>query len=173
MGHDRYSDALIGSILDGVKTIAMVGASANAARPSCLVLRYLVAHGYRVFPVNPGLAGGTILGVPVFATLADLPEPVDMVDVFRNAEAAGGVVDEALSLDPRPKVIWMQLGVRNEAAAARAEAAGLTVVMDRCPKIEFGRLSGEIGWSGINSRVLSAKRPRLAAGGVQRRLLSR
>lgn len=173
MRHDHYPDALIGSILDGVKTIAMVGASANAARPSCLVLRYLVAHGYRVFPINPGLAGGTILGEPVFATLADLPEPVDMVDVFRNAEAAGGVVDEALALDPRPKVIWMQLGVRNEAAAARAEAAGLTVVMDRCPKIEYGRLSGEIGWSGINSRVLSAKRPRLAAGGVQRRLLSR
>lgn len=173
MRHDHYPDVLIGSVLDGVKTIAMVGASANAARSSCLVLRYLVAHGYRVFPVNPGLAGGTILGLPVFATLAHLPEPVDMVDVFRNAEAAGGVVDEALALDPRPKVIWMQLGVRNEAAAARAEAAGLTVVMDRCPKIEYGRLSGEIGWSGINSRVLSAKRPRLAPGGVQRRLLNR
>jgi predicted CoA-binding protein len=159
------------SVLGSVRTIAMVGASANPSRPSCLVLRYLVAHGYRVFPVNPGLAGSAILGQPVHARLADVPEPIDMVDVFRNAAAAGGVVAEALALEPRPRVIWMQLGVRDEAAALRAEAAGLTVIMDRCPKIEFGRLSGEIGWSGINSRVLSAKRPRLAAGAVQRRVL--
>ena len=172
MPHDRTPDAVIGTILREVRTIALVGASANPARPSFLVLRYLAAHGYRVVPVNPGLAGGTIQGLPVHARLADIPEPVDMVDIFRNAEAAAGIVDEALALAPRPRVIWMQLGVRNEAAAARAEAAGLTVVMDRCPKIEYGRLSGEIGWSGVNSGVLSAKRPRLAGTGVQKRLLN-
>ena len=172
MAHDRYTDALMASVLGSVRSIAMVGASANPARPSSLVLRYLVAHGYRVFPVNPGLTGGHIMGLPVHARLADVPEPVDMVDVFRNSESAGSVVDEALALEPRPRVVWMQLGVRNEAAAARAEAAGLTVIMDRCPKIEFGRLSGEIGWSGVNSRVLSAKRPRLADGAFQRRILN-
>jgi len=173
LNHDSYPDELIRSILDGVKTIALVGASANTARPSYAVLRYLAAHGYRMVPVNPGLAGGTILGLPVYARLADVPEPIDMVDIFRNAEAAGQVVDEALALDPKPKIVWMQLTVRNDAAAARAEAAGLRVVMNRCPKIEYGRLSGEIGWSGINSRVISSKRPRLAAGNVQKRLLSR
>ncbi len=171
--HDHYPDALIGTVLHRTSTIALVGASANAARPSSLVLRYLVAHGFRVFPVNPGLAGGTIQGLTVQASLADVPEPIDMVDIFRNAEAAGSVVDEALALDAKPRTIWMQLGVRNDAAAARAEAQGLTVIMNRCPKIEFGRLSGEIGWSGINSRILSAKRPRLAAGGFQKRLLPR
>jgi len=173
LNHDSYPDELIRSILEGVKTIALVGASANTARPSYAVLRYLAAHGYRMVPVNPGLAGGTILGLPVYARLEDAPGPIDMVDIFRNAEAAGQVVDEALALDPKPKVVWMQLTVRNDAAAARAEAAGLQVVMNRCPKIEYGRLSGEIGWSGINSRVISSKRPRLAPGNVQKRLLNR
>ena len=173
MNHDSYPDELIRSILDGVKTIALVGASANTARPSYAVLRYLAAHGYRMVPINPGLAGGTILGMPVYARLADVPGPIDMVDIFRNSEAAGETVDEALALDPKPKVIWMQLTVRNDDAAARAEAAGLQVVMNRCPKIEYGRLSGEIGWSGINSRVISSKRPRLADGNVQKRLLNR
>ncbi len=173
MGHEAYPDAAIRAILDGVKTIALVGASANQARPSFAVLRYLIQHNYRVFPINPGLAGQSILGAQVFGTLADVPEPIDMVDIFRSSEAAAGVVDEALALDPKPKVIWMQLTVRNDAAAARAEAAGLTVVMNRCPKIEFGRLSGEIGWSGINSRILSAKAPKLAGVGVQKRLLNR
>ena len=171
MDHDSYSDASIRAVLDGVRTVALVGASSNTARPSFAVLRYMAAHGYRVFPINPALAGGTILDLPVYPRLADVPEPIDMVDIFRNSEAAGHVVEEALSLVPLPKVIWMQLTVRNDAAAARAEAAGLRVVMNRCPKIEFGRLSGEIGWSGINSRVISSKRPRLAADGVQRRLL--
>lgn len=173
MRHDTYPDAAIRAILGDVKAIAMVGVSANTARPSFFVLRYLVAHGYRVHPVNPGAAGGTILGCPVVARLADVPEPIDMVDIFRRPEAAGAVVDEVLTLRHLPRVVWMQLGVRDDAAAARAEAAGVTVVMDRCPKIEYGRLSGEIGWSGINSRVLSSKRPRLAPGGLQKRLLPR
>lgn len=134
-----YPDSLITSILEGTKTIAVVGASANPARPSHGVMRWLVARGYRVVAVNPGL-GGTLLGAPVVARLADVPQPIDMVDVFRNNEAAGEVVDEALALPHRPKVIWMQLGVVNAAAAARAEAAGVTVIMDRCPVIEAGRL---------------------------------
>jgi uncharacterized protein len=104
----------------------------------------------------------------VVARLADLAQPVDMVEIFRNSEAAGPLVDEALALDPLPQVIWMQLGVRNDAGAARAEARGVTVVMNRCPKIEYGRLSGEIGWTGVNSRILSAKRPKLAAKGFQK-----
>ena len=154
-----YPDALIRDILATTRTIAIVGASANPARPAFFVLKYLQQRGFRVIAVNPGLAGGTIEGAPVFARLADIPEPVDMVDIFRNSEAAGGIVDEALALAPLPKVIWMQLTVRNDEAAARAAAKGLRVVMDRCPKIEFGRLSGEIGWAGVNSRVLSSKRP--------------
>ncbi len=170
---DRYADADIKAILAGVRTVALVGASANQARPSWAVLRYLLQHGYRVFPINPGLTGKTILDRPVFGSLRDVPEPVDMVDIFRNSEAASAIVDEALALLPKPKVIWMQLTVRNDEAAARAEAEGLKVVMNRCPKIEFGRLSGEIGWSGINSRIISAKTPKLATGGVQRRMLGR
>jgi predicted CoA-binding protein len=173
MGHDVYPDALIRGVLAGVKSVALVGASANQARPSFAVLRYLIQHGYTVFAVNPGLAGQTILAAPVFARLADIPAPIDMVDIFRNSEAAGPIVDEALALEPRVKVIWMQLTVRNDAAAARAEARGVAVIMNRCPKIEFGRLSGEIGWSGINSRVISSKVPRLAGNGVQRRQLNR
>jgi hypothetical protein len=159
MNHDHYSDATIRTILDEVRTIAMVGASANEVRPSYFVLKYLLAKGYRVLPINPGLAGQELLGQPVYGSLADVPEPIDMVDVFRNSEAAAKVVDEAIALQPRPKVIWMQLGVRNDEAAAKAEAAGMRVVMNRCPKIEYGRLSGEISWSGVNSRTLSAKRP--------------
>lgn len=168
MHHDAYPDALIRTLLTETRSIALVGASGNPARPSFLVLKYMLSRGYRVFPVNPGLAGGTLLGLPVAPRLADLPEPVDMVEIFRNSAAAGGVVDEALALAVPPKVIWMQLGVRDDAAAARAEAAGLTVVMNRCPKIEFGRMSGEIGWVGVNSRVLSSKKPVLVGKGVQR-----
>ncbi len=145
MLHDAYPDALIVSILASVKTIALVGASAHPTRPSFAVLGFLVAQGYRVFPVNPGLAGGTIQGLTVYGCLGDIVEPVDMIDVFRNSEAAGGVVDEALALDPKPKVIWMQLGVCHEVAAARAEAQGLTVIMNRCPKIEIAKLSGVVG----------------------------
>ena len=159
MNHDSYPDDLIRHILKSVRTIAMVGASANDARPSYLVLKYLMGHGYRVLPVNPGLAGQEILGAKVHASLAEISEPIDMVDIFRNSQAADGVVDEALALDPLPKVIWMQLSVRNDTAAARAEAKGVTVIMNRCPKIEYGRLSGEIGWTGVNSRIISAKKP--------------
>ena len=166
MSHERYGDEMIRETLLGVKTIAMVGASANVVRPSYFVLKYLISRGFRLIAINPGLAGGAILGAPVFARLADVREPIDMVDIFRNSEAAGAVVDEALALSPLPKVIWMQLTVRNDAAAARAEAAGLRVIMNRCPKIEYGRLSGEIGWTGVNSGMISSKRPQ--GGGLQR-----
>jgi hypothetical protein len=172
MTHDSYPDDVIRDILASVRTIAMVGASANQARPSYLVLKYLLSRGYRLIAINPGLAGQEILSAPVYARLADVPEPIDMVDIFRNSAAAGPIVDEVLALDPLPKVIWMQLGVRNDLAAAKAEAAGLTVIMNRCPKIEYGRLSGEIGRSGINSRILSSKKPQLM-GGFQKFTLDR
>src|SRR5450631_728111 len=168
MNHDSYLEAYIREILGSVKTIAMVGASANDARPSYFVLKYLAARRYTMLPINPGLAGGEIGGIRVYGSLAEAPGPIDMVDIFRNSEAAGGVVDEALKLDPLPKVIWMQLSVRNDAAAARAEARGVKVVMNRCPKIEYGRLSGEIAWTGVNSRVISARKPILAGTGFQR-----
>src|SRR5436309_549562 len=164
MSHDSYSDETIQRILKSVRTIAMVGASNNNARPSYFVLKYLMSRGYRLFPINPGLAGKGILGAPVYAKLADIPEPLDMVEIFRNSAAASGIVDEALELAPPPKVIWMQLGVRNDDAAARAEAKGIEVIMNRCPKIEYGRLSGEIGWTGVNSRILSARKPQMLRG---------
>ena len=168
MNHDSYPDAYIRGVLDSVKTVAIVGASPNQARPSFFVTRYLTEKGYRVFPINPGQAGKEIFGRPVYARLADVPEPIDMVDIFRGSEHAEAIVDEALALSPRPSVIWMQIGVRNDAAAAQAEAAGLKVVMNRCPKIEFGRLSSEIGWIGVNSRRLSSKRAVRLQSGVQR-----
>jgi predicted CoA-binding protein len=137
--HDAYDPALIRRVLTETKHIALVGASANPARPSHHVMAFLLGRGYRVTPVNPGLAGQTLLGQPVVARLADLGQPVDMVEIFRQSDAAGGVVDEALALVPPPRFIWMQVGVRDDAAAARAEAAGCVVVMDRCPKIEIDR----------------------------------
>jgi predicted CoA-binding protein len=141
MKHDRYDDSYLAGIFSDTRTIALVGASPNPARPSYGVMRFLLSRGYRVIPVNPGQAGKEIHGQTVFARLADIPEPVDMVDVFRASEAVPGVVDEALALATRPKVIWTQLGVRDDAAAAKAEAAGLKVVMDRCPAIDLPRLS--------------------------------
>lgn len=164
MNHDAYSDAYIGGILDEVKTVALVGASANNVRPSYFVLKYLLSKGYTVWPINPGQAGKEILGQTVYASLDDLPEVPDMIDIFRNSEAAGEIVDQVLASGKLPKVIWMQLTVRHDHAAERAEAAGVKVVMDRCPKIEYGRLSGEIGWAGVNSRTLSSKRPTLKSG---------
>lgn len=159
-----HDDEMIRGVLSSVKTIALVGASPKEQRPSYFVMRYLLGKGFRVIPVNPGQAGGTILGQACYADLAAIPEPVDMIDIFRTADAVPGIIDAALALDPLPKVIWMQLGVRHDAAAAKAEAAGLAVVMDRCPKIEYARLSGEIGWNGVNSRILSSKKPTLRGG---------
>jgi predicted CoA-binding protein len=169
--HEHYPDELIREILKTVRSIALVGASNNPARPSFIVTKYLSERGFKMFPINPGLAGQTIVGLPVHGSLAELPEPVDMVEIFRNSEAAGGITDEALALPTLPKVIWMQLGVRNDAAAARAEARGVRVIMNRCPKIEYGRLSREIGWQGINSRILSSKKPKMAADGWQKRTI--
>ncbi|HEY4193836.1 MAG TPA: CoA-binding protein, partial [Mesorhizobium sp.] len=128
------------------------------------VLKYLLAKGFSVFPVNPGHAGKEILGRMTYAKLADIPEPIDMIDIFRASASVPPIVDEALALDPLPKIIWMQLTVRNDEAAAKAEAAGIKVVMNRCPKIEYGRLSGEIGWNGVNSGVLSSKKPVMRGG---------
>ena len=173
MNHETYPDPYIRGILNTVKTIAMVGISPKENRPSYFAFKYLQERGYRMIPVNPGQAGGELLGQTVYATLADIPEPIDMVDIFRNSEAALGVVQDALALDPKPQVIWMQLGVRNDEAAARAEAAGLKVVMNRCPKIEYGRLSSEISWIGVNSRTLSSRRAPLLGKGVQRMSLNR
>jgi predicted CoA-binding protein len=164
MNHDSYDDAYIGGILNSVKTIAIVGASANDVRPSFFVLKYLLNKGFDVYPVNPSQAGNEVIGRKVFARLADIPAALDMVDIFRTSEAVPGIVDEVLKLDPLPKVIWMQLTVRHDEAAARAEAAGIKVVMNRCPKIEYGRLSGEIAWNGVNSRVLSSKKPVMRSG---------
>jgi len=172
MNHDRNEDGYIRGILNTVRTIALVGASANIVRPSYFVLKYLLEKGYRMIPINPGLAGKELLGRKVYANLREVPEPIDMVDIFRNSEVAGRIVDEALSLDHLPQVIWMQLGVRNDEAARRAENAGAKVVMNRCPKIEYGRLSGEIGWAGVNTRILSSKRPRLQGTGFQRLAVS-
>ncbi|HEY0567740.1 MAG TPA: CoA-binding protein, partial [Xanthobacteraceae bacterium] len=137
------------------------------------VFKYLLERGYRVIPVNPGQAGKDIRGQLIYAKLSDIPEPVDMIDIFRAAEHAGPIVDEALKLRSKPQVIWMQLGVRNDEAARKAEAAGMKVVMNRCPKIEYGRLSSEIGWMGVNSRTLSSKRAQILGGGVQRMSLNR
>jgi hypothetical protein len=159
-----YSDAYIGSILSGVKSIAIVGVTDSPVRASYIVSKYLMTKGYRVFLVNPAHAGKVLLGQKVLARLADIPEPVDMVDIFRRQEAIAGVVEEALALPEKPKVIWMQLGLRDETAATRAEAAGIKVVMDRCTKIEYGRLAGENAWAGLNSRTVSSKRPLMDEG---------
>lgn len=164
MNHDSYDDAYISGILNSVKTIAIVGASANDVRPSFFVLKYLLNKGFDVYPVNPSQAGNEVLGRKVYSRLADVPVALDMVDIFRSSDAVPGLVDEVLQLKPLPKVIWMQLTVRHDEAAARAEAAGIKVVMNRCPKIEYGRLSGEIAWNGVNSRVLSSKKPVMRSG---------
>ena len=156
MSEPNYSDALITQVLRDVKTIAMVGASANEVRPSYFVFKYLQQKGYKVIPVNPTLEGGTLLGEKVYASLDDIKEPIHMVEVFRGGEAAGEVTDQAIAIGA--KVVWMQLGVVNEAAAKRAEEAGLTVIMNRCPKMEYGRLNGEMGWVGANSRVIDNRR---------------
>ena len=173
MAHENYSDDLIASILRENTSIAMVGASANTSRPSYFAMKYLLGKGYRVVPVNVGLAGQQILGHTVYASLADVPPPIQIVDIFRNSEAALEVTREAIAQKDRLgiRVIWMQLGVRNDQAAAEAEAAGLTVIMNRCPKIEYGRLSGEIGWAGVSTGRISSARPKLSPLGVQSHLI--
>jgi uncharacterized protein len=165
MTHEFYSPDYIRDILRTVKTIALVGASSNIVRPSYFVMKYLIDKGYEVIPVNPGLAGQELLGQTVHASLKDIPKPIDMVDIFRNSEAAGTITDEALALDPAPKVIWMQLSVRNDEAAARAEAAGVKVVMNRCPKMEYGKLSGEWSWVGGNSGIISSRKQSMHESG--------
>ena len=159
MNHDSYEDKYILDVLKDAKSVAMVGASANWNRPSFFAMKYMQQKGFRVIPVNPGIAGKEILGETVVASLDEIQEPIDMVDIFRNSEAAGAVTDDAIKAGA--KIVWMQLGVRNNEAAKRAEDAGLRVVMDRCPKIEFARLNGELSWHGINSHVISSKRRKL------------
>jgi len=171
MNHDSYPDSYIRGILSSVKTIAMVGASEKENRPSYFAFKYLLERGYKMIPVNPGHAGHEMLGQRIYARLADIPEAVDMVDIFRSSRHALPIVREALELKPRPRVIWMQLGVRDDEAAALAEANGMKVVMNRCPKIEYGRLSSEIAWMGVNTRTISSKKA--TVGGIQRMSLDR
>lgn len=159
MNHDSYPDDYIRAILNKVRVIAMVGASPNWNRPSYFAMKYLQGKGFSVIPVNPTAAGQEILGEKVYASLKDIPGKVDMVDVFRASKEAGPIADDAIAIGA--KVLWMQLGVRDDAAARRAEDAGLEVVMNRCPKIEYARLNAELGWHGINSGVISAKRRRI------------
>jgi predicted CoA-binding protein len=173
MNHDSYDDGYIRGILNTVKTIAMVGVSANVSRPSYFAFKYLLERRFHMIPVNPALAGAQLLGQKSYATLGEIPEEVDMVDIFRASQFARGIVEEALAMKPRPWVIWMQLGVRNDDAARLAEANGLKVVMNRCPKIEYGRLSSEIAWMGVNTRTLTSKRARILGGGIQRLALDR
>jgi uncharacterized protein len=172
MNHDSYPDSYIRGILNTVKSIAMVGASEKENRPSYFAFKYLLERGYKMIPINPGHDGETLLGHRFYARLADVPEPIDMVDIFRASRHALPIVQEALALDPRPQVIWMQLGVRNDEAAALAEANGLKVVMNRCPKIEYGRLSSEIAWMGVNTRTITSKKATIG-GGIQRLSLNR
>ena len=162
--HDAYADEFLRDVLRRVKSIAIVGASANERRPSYFVTRYMVSKGYTVLPINPGRAGGEIAGLPAFATLADLPHPVDMVDVFRKPDALPDVARDVLAMPVLPDIVWFQLGIRDDAVAGVLETAGITVVQDRCPKIEYARLCGEIGWTGFNRRTISARKPRLSAG---------
>src|ERR1700733_4735196 len=167
MNHDAYPDNYIREILNNVKSIAMVGASPVSVRPSYFAFKYLAQRGYDMIPVNPGHVGKSLLGRPFVASLADIGRPVDMVEIFRSSAHIMPVVDDALKLSPLPKVIWMQLGGRDDAAAAKAEAPGLKVVMNRCPKIEWGRLSSEISWMGVNSRTISSKRAPVPTQGMR------
>lgn len=164
MDHSEYSDDYIRSILTTVKSIAIVGASLNNVRPSYFVTKYLITKGYEVYPVNPGHAGKTLFEKPVYASLTDIPQPIDMVDIFRSSDVILEIMNEVFELKHLPKVIWLQLGIKNFHAAKLAESKGMQVVMNRCPKIEYGRLSGEISWVGINSRTISSKSPKLSSG---------
>ena len=158
MNHETYEDGYIRTILRSVRSIAIVGASPNTVRPSYFLFKYMLERGYDVIPVNPGQAGKQMLGKTFVGSLREIGRPVDMVDIFRASAHVMPIVDEALSLTPPPRVIWMQLGVRNDAAGA---------------KIEYGRLSSEISWMGVNSRTLSSKRAPAPVKGVQRLSLDR
>jgi hypothetical protein len=173
MNHESYPDPYIRGILNTAKSIAMVGISPKDNRPSYFAFKYLKERGYRMIPVNPGQAGKEILGQKVYARLADIPEPVDMVDIFRAPQYAVAIVQQALALEPRPQVVWMQLGIRNDEAARLAEQHGIKVVMNRCPKIEYGRLSSEIAWMGVNTRTLTSRKAQLFGRGIQRMALNR
>jgi uncharacterized protein len=167
VNHDTYDDSYIREILNDVKTIAMVGASPVNVRPSYFAFKYLAQRGYDMIPVNPGQVGNSLLGKPFVASLHDIGRPADMVDIFRSSAHVMPLVEQTLTMNPLPKVIWMQLGARNDEAAAKAEANGLKVVMNRCPKIEYGRLSSEISWMGVNSRTLSSKRAPMPTQGMR------
>ena len=151
------TDDLLRDILRKSRVFALVGVSPNPVRPSHFVGRYLGLKGYKVVPVNPGHAGERLWGQEVKASLADIDHPVDVIDIFRRSDAVPGIVDAVLAMDPLPKVIWMQIGVTHPEAAARAEAAGLTVIQDRCPKIEYQRLFGELRMGGFNTGIISSK----------------
>lgn len=163
INHENYPDSYIKEILSSVHTIAVVGASNKWTRPSYFMAKYLQGKGYRIVPVNPGLAGQEILGDLVYASLKEVPFKIDMVDIFRNSEAAGPIAEEAVEIGA--DVVWMQLGVRHDEGAEKAEKAGLKVVMNRCPKIEFSRLYGELSWHGFNSKVISSKRRAVGRAG--------
>jgi predicted CoA-binding protein len=163
LNHDSYTDAYIREILATSRSFAFVGASANASRPSYFAMKYLLSKGYRILPVNPGTAGKQIQGQKVYSSLAEIYMPVDVVDMFRAPDAALDIAREAIGIGA--KVLWMQLGIRNDDAAKLAEEAGLRVVMNRCPKIEYGRLSGEIGWMGVNRRLIDNRKPLLFGKG--------
>lgn len=152
-----HSDADLKTILTRTKSIAVVGVSSNPVRPSYYVARYLKLKGYRVIPVNPGLAGQDLFGETVHGDLTDLPEGVDMVDIFRRSEFVPDIVDQALAHIPALKTVWMQIGVMHEGAAAKAEARGMDVIQNRCPKIEYQRLFGELRMGGFNTGVISSK----------------
>jgi predicted CoA-binding protein len=162
-----YSDTLIKSILRSVKAIAMVGASGNEIRPSYFAMMYLLNKGYRVIPINPSLAGREILGQKVYGSMKEVPPPVDMVDIFREAKFAPDIARETVAEKDRlgVRVLWMQLGIVSEEAEKIATDAGLTVIMDRCPKIEHGRFSGEMSWLGINRKLIDNRKPMLFGKG--------
>lgn len=153
----RSPDAMLKTILERTKTIAVVGVSMNEIRPSFYVARYLKLKGYRVIPVNPGHAGETLFGETIRATLADCPPEVDMVDIFRRSEAVPPIVDEALAVFPKLKTIWMQIGVSHPQAAEKARAQGVDVIENLCPKMEYQRLFGELRMGGINTGILSSR----------------